>query len=129
MVSYTTKNQWQSHWVHDDMTDSPGVKVSTLRLSSIDAFRGLVMFLMTAEVLESGMVVKNVCAAGRGGGFWKLLLWQQSHVEWVAEVAVDRRHPLCRREHFGLPCKHVRDEFSVRPIDVFPRIISAQVLR
>ncbi len=33
------------------MTNNPGAKVPALRLSSIDAFRGLVMFLMMAEVI------------------------------------------------------------------------------
>ena len=49
------------------------------RLASIDAYRGLVMFLMMAEVLRFCQV------AGRlpGNRFWELLCHHQSHVEWV----------------------------------------------
>lgn len=78
--------------MHDNMT-KPSRHQSTLRLSSIDAFRGLVMFLMMAGVLEFGSVAKNLHAAGRDGGFWQLLLWQQSHVEWVGCVLHDMIQP------------------------------------
>ena len=49
------------------------------RLASIDAYRGLVMFLMMAECLRLCQV------AGRlpGNRFWELLCHHQSHVEWV----------------------------------------------
>ena len=63
-------------------TDAPTTKSqpgSTERLASIDAYRGMVMFLMMAEVL-------NCCeVAGRlpGNRFWELLCHHQSHVEWV----------------------------------------------
>src|SRR5262245_62648136 len=49
------------------------------RLSSIDAYRGFVMFLMMAEVLR-------LCRVSTGlpeSGFWKLLCYHQSHVEWI----------------------------------------------
>ena len=51
------------------------------RLASIDAYRGLVMFLMMAEVLR-------LCAGGREtcqvSELWELLCHHhQSHVEWV----------------------------------------------
>ena len=48
-------------------------------LGSIDAYRGLVMFLMMAEVLEFGQVAKNVS----GSRFWSFLAYHQSHVEWI----------------------------------------------
>src|SRR5438045_6702908 len=50
-----------------------------LRLASIDAYRGLVMLLMMAEVL-------SFCAVSQAlpdSGFWKFLCHHQSHVEWV----------------------------------------------
>jgi predicted acyltransferase len=50
----------------------------TVRLTSVDAYRGLVMFLMMAEVLNLGRV-----AANTGSGFWKFLAYHQSHVEWI----------------------------------------------
>jgi heparan-alpha-glucosaminide N-acetyltransferase len=49
------------------------------RLASIDAYRGLVMFLMMAEVLNLRDVARNV----PGNKFWELLHHHQSHVEWV----------------------------------------------
>jgi predicted acyltransferase len=49
------------------------------RLGSIDAYRGLVMFLMMAEVLRLCAVAGKV----PGSGFWALLCHHQSHVEWV----------------------------------------------
>jgi len=50
-----------------------------LRLASLDAYRGLVMFLMMAEVLR----LCRVAAQLPESGFWKYLCWHQSHVEWV----------------------------------------------
>ena len=49
------------------------------RLTSIDAYRGFVMFLMMAEVLR----LSRVARALPESGFWKFLSWHQSHVEWV----------------------------------------------
>jgi predicted acyltransferase len=49
------------------------------RLASIDAYRGLVMFLTMAEVLRLCEVATRV----PGSGFWAFLCHHQSHVEWV----------------------------------------------
>jgi heparan-alpha-glucosaminide N-acetyltransferase len=49
------------------------------RLASIDAYRGLVMFLMMAEVLRLCEVATRL----PGNRFWALLCHHQSHVEWV----------------------------------------------
>jgi predicted acyltransferase len=49
------------------------------RLTSMDAYRGLVMFLMMAEVLRLSRVARAVPESG----LWKFLGWHQSHVEWV----------------------------------------------
>ena len=49
------------------------------RLTSIDAFRGFVMFLMVAEVLH----LSRVADALPESGFWNFLASQQSHREWV----------------------------------------------
>jgi predicted acyltransferase len=49
------------------------------RLTSIDAYRGLVMFLMVAEVWNFGRVSRLVPE----NGFWAFLASQQSHREWV----------------------------------------------
>jgi heparan-alpha-glucosaminide N-acetyltransferase len=45
---------------------------------AIDAYRGLVMLLMMAEVLQ----LSRVAAAYPGSLFWKVLAWNQTHVEW-----------------------------------------------
>ncbi len=47
------------------------------RLASIDAYRGVVMLLMMAEVLHLARVAKAAPAT-----FWQLLADQQSHVPW-----------------------------------------------
>src|SRR5436190_766373 len=49
------------------------------RLTSIDAYRGFVMFLMMAEVLR----LSQVAAAKPESGFWHFLAHHQSHVEWI----------------------------------------------
>jgi heparan-alpha-glucosaminide N-acetyltransferase len=52
---------------------------ATPRLASIDAYRGLVMFLMMAEVLHLSAVAR----AFPGSDFWAFLAYHQSHVEWI----------------------------------------------
>jgi heparan-alpha-glucosaminide N-acetyltransferase len=49
------------------------------RLASVDAYRGLVMFLMMAEVLRLSTVAKAL----PGNAVWQFLAGQQTHVEWV----------------------------------------------
>jgi len=49
------------------------------RLGSIDAYRGLVMLLMLAEVLR----FCTVSQALPESGFWAFLCFHQSHIEWV----------------------------------------------
>lgn len=49
------------------------------RISSVDAYRGFVMFLMMAEVLEFGHISKSL----PDSSFWAFLAYNQDHVEWV----------------------------------------------
>ncbi|QRR04124.1 DUF5009 domain-containing protein [Dyadobacter sandarakinus] len=49
------------------------------RVSSVDAYRGFVMFLMMAEVLRFGQVAGYF----PDSSFWAFLDFQQSHVPWV----------------------------------------------
>lgn len=49
------------------------------RLESVDAYRGLVMLLMMAEILKFSTVAKAV----PGNEVWAFLGGQQSHVEWA----------------------------------------------
>jgi heparan-alpha-glucosaminide N-acetyltransferase len=57
----------------------PLSRTAGVRLTSIDAYRGLVMFLMMAEVLH----LSRVAAARPGSVFWGFLAHHQSHVEWI----------------------------------------------
>ena len=60
--------------------DAPGSAApASPRNTAIDAYRGFVMLLMLAEVLEFG----HVARAHPGNGFWAFLASQQSHVPWV----------------------------------------------
>ena len=63
--------------------------VPARRLASIDAYRGLVMLLMMAEVLAIGAVARAL----PNNAFWRFLHWQQSHVEWVGCVLHDLIQP------------------------------------
>jgi heparan-alpha-glucosaminide N-acetyltransferase len=49
------------------------------RLTSLDAYRGFVMFLMMAEVLSLSRVAK----ARPDSALWQFLAHHQSHVEWI----------------------------------------------
>jgi len=53
--------------------------LSPQRVSSIDAYRGFVMFLMMAEVAR----LSDVAEALPGSDFWAFLDFHQSHVPWV----------------------------------------------
>src|SRR5437016_13948248 len=50
-----------------------------VRLSSLDTYRGLVMFLMMAEVLR----LCRVSSALGQSAFWQFLCHHQTHVEWI----------------------------------------------
>jgi predicted acyltransferase len=59
------------------------------RLVSIDAYRGLVMFLMLAEVLHFASVARALPESR----LWKFLELHQSHVEWVGCTLHDLIQP------------------------------------
>lgn len=59
------------------------------RFTSIDAYRGFVMFLMAAEVLHLGRVSRALPESS----FWKFLAWHQTHVEWVGCTLHDLIQP------------------------------------
>jgi predicted acyltransferase len=61
------------------MSQSTAPNLPATRLASIDAYRGLVMFLMMAEVLQ----LHAVARASPGSSVWAWLAYHQSHVEWV----------------------------------------------
>ena len=59
-------------------TSNPQAKPVT-RNATMDAYRGMVMFLMMAEVVE----LARVAAAYPGNWFWGFLAFNQTHVEWA----------------------------------------------
>ncbi len=59
------------------------------RLGSLDAYRGLVMFLMMAEVLN----LRRISEAFPDSSFWKFLALHQSHVPWTGCTLHDLIQP------------------------------------
>src|ERR1035441_3529888 len=55
------------------------IPAPTSRNIAIDAYRGLVIFLMMAEVLRLARVAANY----PGNWFWSVLAFHQTHSEWV----------------------------------------------
>lgn len=68
---------------------SASTPVKDSRVTSVDAYRGFVMFLMMAEVLRLGAVAKGV----PGNGLWQFLAWHQTHVEWIGCTLHDMIQP------------------------------------
>ena len=60
------------------MNNQSSLSSSRERIASIDAFRGLVMLLMMAEVLHLAQVAR----AFPDSSLWQLLGYHQSHVQW-----------------------------------------------
>jgi heparan-alpha-glucosaminide N-acetyltransferase len=71
----------QTEIVREPQTTQPPAAASpaTARNVAVDAFRGLVMVLMMAEVLHLAEVAK----AFPGNWFWAILGYNQTHVEWA----------------------------------------------
>ncbi len=61
------------------VSTNPPTPTLTQRLASIDAYRGMVMFLMMAEILE----LDKLAAAFPDSSFFAWLKFHTSHVEWV----------------------------------------------
>lgn len=61
----------------------------TARLASVDAYRGLVMFLLMAETLKLAKVAKAFPAVD----LWGFLAHHQEHVEWVGCTLHDMIQP------------------------------------
>jgi heparan-alpha-glucosaminide N-acetyltransferase len=64
------------------------VRISA-RLASVDAYRGLVMFLMMAEVLR----LSEVASAHPESSVWRFLAWHQTHVPWFGCTLHDLIQP------------------------------------
>jgi predicted acyltransferase len=61
---------------------------AAIRLTSMDAYRGFVMFLMVAEVLHLSRV-----AAAHPNWFWNFLAHHQTHAEWYGASLHDLIQP------------------------------------
>jgi predicted acyltransferase len=60
------------------MTEPTAPPPPTARVASIDAYRGLVMFLMLAEVFRLPQMARTF----KDSDVWQILGYHQSHVEW-----------------------------------------------
>ena len=57
----------------------PSARPAVNRLASLDAYRGFVMFLMMAEVLE----LAKVASSPAGNSAWTFLAFHQTHAPWA----------------------------------------------
>ena len=71
------------------MSQATAPSLPSARLASIDAYRGLVMFLMMAEVLRFQAVAQAIPTSS----VWAWLAYQQSHVEWTGCALHDLIQP------------------------------------
>lgn len=62
----------------DTMRNTPAPELGAIRNVALDAYRGFVMLLMMAEVLR----LSSVAAAYPRSLFWRILAFNQTHVEW-----------------------------------------------
>ncbi len=62
---------------------------SVQRNIAVDAYRGLVMLLMMGEVLRFAEVARSF----PGNAFWRVLAFNQSHVEWAGMSLHDTIQP------------------------------------
>ena len=53
------------------------------RIASLDAYRGLVMFLMMAEVLSLAAVAAKVPSDNPARSAWRFVAFHQTHAEWT----------------------------------------------
>lgn len=70
------------------MPESADSTLST-RLASLDVYRGFVMLLMMAEVLQ----LSKVSEALPESSFWSFLAWHQTHVQWLGCTLHDLIQP------------------------------------
>ena len=65
------------------------VEQKSQRNIAVDAYRGLVMLLMMGEVLQ----FSNVALSFPNSVIWRILAYNQSHVEWVGMSLHDTIQP------------------------------------
>ena len=70
-------------------SEPKGSNLPAARIDSVDTYRGAVMFLMMAEVLELSEVARSMPESP----FWKMLAFHQSHVDWTGCSVHDMIQP------------------------------------
>ena len=78
VIEYTGTNFMQATLTSPEIAQQAIRTPSVTRNIAVDAYRGFVMLLMMAEVLE----LARVAAAYPGNWFWAVLGFNQTHVEW-----------------------------------------------
>ena len=68
---------------------APPAASTLIRNVAVDAYRGLVMLLMMGEVLRFAEVSRAFPAST----FWRILAWNQTHVEWAGMSLHDTIQP------------------------------------
>jgi heparan-alpha-glucosaminide N-acetyltransferase len=71
------------------LAESRHIALPAPRNVAVDTYRGLVMFLMMAEVLQ----LSRVAAAYPGNWFWSILGYNQTHVAWAGASLHDLIQP------------------------------------
>ncbi|HTX75351.1 MAG TPA: hypothetical protein VMD29_04020 [Terracidiphilus sp.] len=74
--------------VREVLQNNPGAPPAA-RNVAVDAYRGLVMLLMMAEVLQFWQISRSF----PGNMFWHVLGWNQSHVQWAGMSLHDTIQP------------------------------------
>ncbi|HEY1985308.1 MAG TPA: DUF5009 domain-containing protein [Terracidiphilus sp.] len=90
--STITENPAATQRVEDRTTARPEASAAVsvaLRNVAVDAYRGFVMLLMLAEVLQFSKVARSF----PGNLFWSILSFNQSHVEWTGMSLHDMIQP------------------------------------
>ncbi|MDR3740365.1 MAG: DUF5009 domain-containing protein [Terracidiphilus sp.] len=70
-------------------SSAPASAIPVLRNAAVDAYRGLVMLLMMGEVMRFA----DTYAAHPGSLFWRILAYNQTHVEWAGMSLHDMIQP------------------------------------
>ena len=96
------------------------------RLTSVDAYRGFVMFLLLAEALQ----LCKVAEAVPDSAFWQFLCQQQSHAEWIGVNLHDLIMPsFCFLVGVSLPFSIARRTMQgARPWDLWIHAVIRSVL-
>jgi heparan-alpha-glucosaminide N-acetyltransferase len=79
----------QKQPMQERAVNEPGASASVKRNVAVDAYRGFVMLLMMGEVLR----FSEVALSFPGSRFWRILSYNQSHVQWTGMSLHDMIQP------------------------------------